>query len=175
MCPLPDQNSKFSAVTYTWSIICWHHSVNYMKGCEATYVMVVDFKEFIEHTQISNIKQSAIFKVSFSFLVGSHDVIDPINITTNFSINTRWARESTSIAPGDNALQLPIAYNRTTRVTLVSETKELSECNNESVNESVMRFHRYHKKRAWKNLFQSEIIGLLNGSTERTGRMWVEV
>lgn len=52
--------------------------------------VIVDFKErpYIEH-QIYNIKQSTIFKVLFSLLVGSNDGIDPVNVAADFSINTR--------------------------------------------------------------------------------------
>ncbi|KAL6489413.1 hypothetical protein MHYP_G00031540 [Metynnis hypsauchen] len=46
--------------------------------------------------------------------VVGHDVLDPVSIATDFSINAREARERTSKAPRYDTLQLPIAHKRTT-------------------------------------------------------------
>lgn len=53
--------------------------------------------------------------------VASQNVFNPGQQGANFGVNTWGARQSTAIAPGDNAVQLPVAHQRTARVTLSAE------------------------------------------------------
>lgn len=56
-----------------------------------------------------------------SLAVASQNVFNPGQQGANFGVNTWVARQSTAIAPGDNAVQLPVAHQRTARVTLSAE------------------------------------------------------
>lgn len=59
-----------------------------------------------------------------SLAIASQNVFNPGQQGANFGVNTRVARLSTALAPGDNAVQLPIAHQRTARVTLSAEEEE---------------------------------------------------
>lgn len=59
-----------------------------------------------------------------SLAIASQNVFNPGQQGANFGVNTRVARQSTALAPGDNAVQLPIAHQRTARVTLSAEEEE---------------------------------------------------
>lgn len=53
-----------------------------------------------------------------SLAVSRENIIDPGHQRADFGVNAWVVRLSTALAPRDNALQLPITYQRTTRVTL---------------------------------------------------------
>lgn len=56
--------------------------------------------------------------------IASQNVFNPGHQRADFCVNTWVVRQSTALAPGDNAVQLPVAHQGTTRVTLSTEKDE---------------------------------------------------
>lgn len=81
----------------------------------------------------SNVSLSVWFQPPFSAVlvdedhilaITSQNVFNPWHQGADFCVNTRGVGQSTAPAPGDNALQLPVAHQGTTRVTLSAEKEE---------------------------------------------------
>lgn len=61
---------------------------------------------------------------AISLAIASQNVFNPRHQGADFCVNTRVVRQSTALTPGDNAVQLPVAHQGTTRVTLSAEKEE---------------------------------------------------
>lgn len=59
--------------------------------------------------------------------VTGENIFDPGHQRADFGVNARGVRLSAAIAPRDDALQLPVTHQRTTRVTLSREEEEREE------------------------------------------------
>lgn len=57
--------------------------------------------------------------------VGSHSLLNPAQVVVDLGIDTKLASRCTACTPGDNALDLSIADDRGTRVTLVRKKRPL--------------------------------------------------
>ena len=58
-------------------------------------------------------------------LVGSNSLLNPVHIVADLGVHTRIIWQGTAIAPGDDALELSIADQRPTRVSLELRTQHM--------------------------------------------------
>lgn len=59
-----------------------------------------------------------------SLAISGENIVNPGQQGADFGVNARVVRQSAALAPGDDTVQLPVAHQRTARVTLRVVEKE---------------------------------------------------
>lgn len=69
--------------------------------------------------------------------VGSNGLLNPVHIVADLGVDTKFAFQSSAMAPGDSTPELSVADHRTTRVILSKSEETIRTLNYAQMGESL--------------------------------------